>query len=444
MNTITKIIAVVLIAIVAASVGAYAYIQTSQAPTAQPTPSPTQPPSQTPATTLTPNPSQLPTSSPLATETTTPTNAPTPVQSSSPNPITSPTPTSTIAPTFTPTPTITPTPTTTPVSGRLIISSTTSLYETGFLDAVQTAFAAKYPSITVSFLSQGTGIAIQTAMRGDADMIMVHDPVQETTFLANGYGVNRKIIAYNFFVIVGPANDPANITGMAPLDALKQIKALGEQGNAVWVSRDDNSGTNSKEKALWKAANIDWNTIKTQPWYLRTGTGMTPTLQVTNEKNGYTLTDLGSYLNNFKQGNIQLKIVVQATKDLLNVYSVIADNPQNSNLTQTNFAAEMLFIQYMTSDEGQQMLANYGKATVGQSLFYPYVPLVTSGSNDTLLGWIQNYAFINGTECPPAYRYNAGNLYGTPLPSVAPPTIVNSTFAAVAIPEALGAKPPVQ
>ncbi|MFB3890174.1 MAG: substrate-binding domain-containing protein, partial [Candidatus Bathyarchaeia archaeon] len=317
----------------------------------------------------------------------------------------------------TPTPTPTPTPTATPLSGRLIISSTTSLYETGFLDAVQKAFQTKYPSLTVSFLSQGTGIAIQTAMRGDADMIMVHDPAQETTFLTNGYGVNRKIIAYNFFVIVGPPNDPAGVAGMGPLDAMKQIKALGDRGLATWVSRDDGSGTNSKEKNLWKAAGIDWNTIKNYFWYVRTGMGMTPTLQVANEKNAYTLTDLGSYLTNFQNGNIQLKIVVNPTKELLNVYSVIADNPQNANLTQTNFAASMAFIQYMVSDEGQQMLADYGKATVGQSLFYPYIPLLTSGSNATLLGWIQNYALINGTECPPAYRYNAGNLYSGPSPS---------------------------
>lgn len=258
-------------------------------------------------------------------------------------------------------------------------------------------------------------------------MIMVHDPTQETNFLTNGYGVNRKIIAYNFFVIVGPPNDPANVTGMSPIDALKQIKASGEQGQATWVSRDDSSGTNSKEKNLWKAAGIDWNTIKNQTWYVRTGTGMTPTLQVTNEKNAYTLTDLGSYLNNYNQGNIQLKIAVQASKDLLNVYSVIADNPLNANLTQTNFNASMLFIQYMVSNEGQQMLGNFGKDTVGQTLFNPYIPLLTSGSNATLVGWIQSYAFINGTECPIAYRYNAGNLYDSPLPSIANPPSNNIT-----------------
>lgn len=299
---------------------------------------------------------------------------------------------------------------------------------------MQTAFQAKYPWITLSFLSQGTGIAIQTAQRGDADMIMVHDPAQETNFLTNGYGVNRRIIAYNFFVIVGPANDPANVTGMSPIDALKQIKASGEQGQATWVSRDDSSGTNSKEKNLWKAAGIDWNTIKNQTWYVRTGTGMTPTLQVTNEKNACTLTDLGSYLNNYNQGNIQLKIVVQASKDLLNVYSVIADNPLNANLTQTNFNASMLFIQYMVSNEGQQMLGNFGKDTVGQTLFNPYIPLLTSGSNATLVGWIQSYAFINGTECPTAYRYNAGNLYDSPLPSIANPPSNNFIAAVTATP----------
>jgi tungstate transport system substrate-binding protein len=159
---------------------------------------------------------------------------------------------------------------------------------------------------------------------------------------------------------------------------------------------------------------------------------MTPTLQVTNEKNAYTLTDLGSYLNNYNQGNIQLKIVVQASKDLLNVYSVIADNPLNANLTQTNFNASMLFIQYMVSNEGQQMLGNFGKDTVGQTLFNPYIPLLTSGSNATLVGWIQSYAYINGTECPTAYRYNAGNLYDSPLPSIANPPSNNFITAVTA------------
>jgi tungstate transport system substrate-binding protein len=298
-----------------------------------------------------------------------------------------------------------------PSPTTLIVSSTTSLYETLVENQMKTLFQAKYPWITISFLSQGTGAAIQTAMRGDADMIMVHDPVQENTFMINGYGVNRKIMASNFFIIVGPQNDPAGVTGMAPLDALRQIKTLGEQGQAIWVSRGDGSGTHSKEKNLWAAAGINWTQIRTETsWFKETGDKMTATLLVANELNGYTLSDTASYLTNTKAGNIQMKIVVQAARELLNVYSLIVDNPLNANLTETNFAASMLFIQYMVSEEGQNLLANYGTSTFGAPLFSPFVPLVATGSNATLLSWIQSYAYLpaNATECASAYRYNAG------------------------------------
>jgi tungstate transport system substrate-binding protein len=299
----------------------------------------------------------------------------------------------------------------------LIVSSTTSLYETGVEnDAIKPAFQAKYPWITLNFLAQGTGAAIQTAMRGDADMIMVHDPAQESTFMSNGYGVNRKIIAYNFFIIVGPTNDPAGINGLAPIDALKKIYQLSTTATpAIWVSRGDGSGTNSKEKALWAAAGINWTQIRTQTaWYKETGQGMTATLVVANYFGGYTVTDTASYLTNTNAKNINMKVVVQAQKDLLNVYSVIVDNPLNPNLTSTHFDASMLFIQYMVSDEGQQLLANYGLSNFGQALFAPFVPLASNpASNATLLSWIKNYAYIpaNATECPAAYRYNAGTLY---------------------------------
>src|SRR5208337_1356272 len=106
---------------------------------------------------------------------------------------------------------------------RLIVSTTTSLYETGFLDVIKTNFEAKYPTMNVSFISQGTGFAIQTAMRGDADMVLVHDPSSEYRFLNGGYGVNRKILADNFFIIVGPLQDSAGIVGKSPADALRQI-----------------------------------------------------------------------------------------------------------------------------------------------------------------------------------------------------------------------------
>jgi tungstate transport system substrate-binding protein len=302
----------------------------------------------------------------------------------------------------------------TPSPTTLTVSSTTSLYETGVEDTMKTEFQTQFPWITINFLSQGTGAAIQTAMRGDADMIMVHAPSSELPFLTGGYGVNRKIIGSNFFIMVGPQNDPAGVTGMTPTAALQQIKTLGEQGNAIWVSRADASGTNTKEIALWKAAGINYTQISTETsWFKSTGQGMTATLLVANELGGYTLSDTASYLTNTKNGNIQMKIVVQATQDLLNVYSVIVDNPLNANLTQTHFAASMLFVYWLTANAGQNVLATYGTSTFGAPLFAPFVPLVSTGSNATLLSWIQSYAYIpsNATECPSTYRYDTGFLY---------------------------------
>ena len=302
----------------------------------------------------------------------------------------------------------------TPSHTTLTVSSTTSLYETGVEDTMKTAFQTQFPWITINFLSQGTGAAIQTAIRGDADMIMVHAPSSEQPFLTGGYGVNRKIIASNFFIMVGPQNDPAGIAGMTPVAALVQIKTLGEQGKAIWASRADASGTNTKEIALWKSAGINYTQISTETsWFKSTGQGMTATLLVANELGGYTLSDTASYLTNTKNGNIQMEVVVQATQDLLNVYSLIVDNPLNANLTQTNFAASMLFTYWLVSSAGQNVLATYGTSTFGAPLFAPFVPLVSTGSNATLLSWIQSYAYIpsNATECPSTYRYDAGSLY---------------------------------
>jgi tungstate transport system substrate-binding protein len=294
---------------------------------------------------------------------------------------------------------------------QIIVSTTTSLYETGFLDVVKTNFEAKYPGTNVSFISQGTGLAIQTAMRGDADMLLVHAPSSEYLFLNASYGVNRKILGYNFFIIVGPPQDPARISGMTVTDALKQIRAAGLNGAAVWVSRGDNSGTYTKEVSLWKSIGLDVKQLRTEKWYLEAGSGMTATLQLANEKRAYTLSDTGTYLQNFNSHNIDLVQIIEASKSLLNVYSAIADNPNNPNMTKTNFVGAMELIRYLVSDEGQQLFATYGVSNYGRPLFQPYIPLVKTQSNQTLLGWIKAYAFFQGSECPPQFRYQADDLY---------------------------------
>jgi tungstate transport system substrate-binding protein len=294
---------------------------------------------------------------------------------------------------------------------HLIVSTTTSLYETGLLDVLKTEFEKKYPSINVSFISQGTGLAIQTAMRGDADMILVHDPVRELTFLEEGYGVNRKVIAYNFFIIAGPDDDPANVEGLPPTEAFVKIKESGEQNSVLWVSRGDDSGTHTKEKRIWKAAGLDAEDLNKENWYIEAGSGMTATLKLANEKGAYILVDLGSYLNNYVTRNIELEIIVDAGKDTLNVYSAIANNPRKNEVAGSNFEASMKFIDFLVSDDVQEIFSEFGKEKFGKPLFNPYVELMKSKSNPEMVQWIRELAYFGGIECPREYRYQANELY---------------------------------
>jgi tungstate transport system substrate-binding protein len=294
-------------------------------------------------------------------------------------------------------------------SDQLIVSTTTSLYETGLLDNLKQRFEQTHPSFNVSFISQGTGKAIATAQRGDADMILVHDPVKERIFLEDGYGVNRKIIAYNFFIIVGPDLDPAGAKGKTPIEALTLISQAGEDGTALWVSRGDESGTHAKEQRLWVAAGLNYSEIRTGSWYFEAGTGMTATLQLTDQKEAYTLCDLGSYLSNFANGNIQLAKIVEAGKDTLNVYAAIACNPQT--ITHAKFDASMAFIEFLISNDIQDLFQDFGVSDYGEALFKPWISILTSGQDPDLLQWVEDYAYFEGTECPALYRYNAGGLY---------------------------------
>ena len=417
----TYIIIAAIIVIVIIIGGVFAYISLS-----------------TPASTPNPTPTPTPTLSPTASPTSTPSTSPTPIPSTTP----SSTPTSAPSSTSTPTPSAT----------TLNVATTTSLHDTGLEDTgingdttgtIKAAFEAKYPWITVNFVALGTGAAIARAEAGDADMILVHSPSQELAFLNGGYGVDRKIIAYNFFTIVGPANDPAGIKGMTNVtQALIQLYTAAQTNSQVqWVTRNDASGTATAEQNLWKAAGYtNFNSLLAQTsWFHATGQGMGASLLVANNGIGggspaYILSDMGTYLAYSKDGNIpQLTIEIQNQKALLNVYSAIIDNFQNGVLSNTHFYAAQTFINYLVSSEGQQLIANFGTSTYNQQLFVPFVPLASgTAPNATLLGWIQSYAYMSyntatnsaiisasGTECPTQFRSYAGDMYSPSYDTVA-------------------------
>jgi len=295
---------------------------------------------------------------------------------------------------------------------RLIVSTTTSLYDTGLLNYIEKNFESKYP-IDITFIALGTGAAIETAKRGDADLILVHSPKLEKSFLEEGYGVSRKIIAYNFFIIVGPESDPAGIKGLNATEALRRIAVYGNEHptEKVWVSRFDNSGTHNKEQSLWEAAGFDYAEISEKSWYVRAYAGMGQTLLMAEELlargfSVYTLADKGTYLKYSKYGRVTLTELVSESKDLLNVYSAIAVN--QTKCPDVNFEDAITFIKFLISEEGQQLIEDYGKEEYGQSLFYGAVQPLTQHQDSQITQWIKDYAFIkdgtNSYECPPKYR----------------------------------------
>ncbi len=229
------------------------------------------------------------------------------------------------------------------------------------------------------------------------DCSLVHAPSLEKEFLESGNGVNRKIIAYNYFAIVGPENDPAGIKGMEPLEALQKIADTG----ATFLSRDDNSGTNTKELELWKAIGYTRDMLLNHSSYKTTGQGMGATLVMADELGGYTLADMGTYLKYFSDERIELVVLVEGGKELMNVYSAIAVNPEKH--PNVNFNGAMKFIDYLCSDETQMLIGNYGKSEYGRSLFYPARSLIEEKSEKEY-GWIRDLAFFEGMECPEEYK----------------------------------------
>lgn len=256
-----------------------------------------------------------------------------------------------------------------PDKSKLRISTTTSLEDTGLLKELEAAFERKYPGVDVHVISGGTGIAIQYGERGDVDLMLVHDKARETKFVNEGFGTNRTEFGFNYFWIVGPANDPAGIKDLNATEAFKKIAEEGKVNPQVkFVSRGDDSGTHAREKKIWNASGIDINKTK-GPWYIESGKGMGDTLIIANEKNAYTISDSGTFLSFSKDGKIKLVPLVTTGKDLLNVYTAIPINPQKH--PKTNVEAANNFVNFMASPEGQEIIGNFGKAKFGEPLFTP-------------------------------------------------------------------------
>jgi tungstate transport system substrate-binding protein len=252
-----------------------------------------------------------------------------------------------------------------PPKPRLRVATTTSLYDTGLWSYLEPMFEKEY-NVELDILSLGSGAAFEYAKRGDVDVLTIHDKPNEETFIAEGYGVQRVPFAYNYFLIVGPAADPAGIKGLSPEDAFKKLM---ETGKGTFVSRGDGSGTHSKEKTIWKAAGYDYEAVrKAGAWYVEGGKGMGPTLQMASEKQAYTLTDMGTYLS--YKSKLELVPIVDKGSILLNVYSVIAVNPDKVT-TVKNLEMANNLISFLTSAEIQKLIGNYGVKEYGLRLFTP-------------------------------------------------------------------------
>jgi tungstate transport system substrate-binding protein len=252
-----------------------------------------------------------------------------------------------------------------PTQKNVILSTTTSTQDSGLLGVLVPLFE-KQTGYSVKTVSVGTGQALALAAKGDADVALVHAPSLEKQYVAEGKLLNRRLVMYNDFVIIGPKEDPAKVrSSKSASGALKAI----EQAKVSFVSRGDSSGTHILEKSLWKAAGIE----PKGSWYMEARQGMGATLGIANERNAYTITDRGTYLalrNGVSplRNRVSLRILIEGDRALLNIYSVVEVNPANG--PRINSVGGKAFADFMVAPETQNVIRNFGKK-FGQSLFIP-------------------------------------------------------------------------
>lgn len=242
----------------------------------------------------------------------------------------------------------------------ILLVSTTSTQDSGLLDVLLPAFTAQ-TGYNVQLVAVGSGQALKIGEQGNADVILLHSPDAEKEFVANGFGIDRRLVMHNDFVIVGPPSDPAALRTQPTLDSV--FKAI-FASTSTFVSRGDESGTHVKELTLWKNAGLD---PAGKDWYLETGQGQGATLSIASEKSGYAITDRGTFLA--YKSNVDLEILFEGDPLLLNVYHVITVSPEK--WSNVNLAGAKAFADFVTSPEGQKIIGEFGVEQYGEPLFFP-------------------------------------------------------------------------
>ena len=245
--------------------------------------------------------------------------------------------------------------------GVLVLATTTSVNDSGLMEYLRPTMEAEC-GFTMEILSQGTGAAIETAKNGDADVLLVHSKTAEEAFISEGYGESRVPFMYNYFVIVGPAEDPAAIKALDGVEPASAAFAAIATAEAPFASRGDNSGTNNKELKIWDAAAI----APEGDWYNSLGQGMGNTLTAASEMQAYTLSDKATYLA--MKENLELEILFETADDLKNTYSMIPLSDEK--YADRNLAAADKFIEWMQSETASALIAEYGIEQYGQALFF--------------------------------------------------------------------------
>ena len=243
----------------------------------------------------------------------------------------------------------------------IILSTTTSTEDSGLLDYLLPKFKDE-TGIEVKVIAVGTGKALQMGKDGEADILLVHAKESEEEFVAEGHGLERHDVMYNDFILVGPEDDPLNLKSDYPNDILEGLKTL-EETETEFVSRGDDSGTHKKELSIWKEAGIE----PEGDWYISAGAGMGDVLKIADEKKAYTITDRATYLS--MKDNLDLEIIIEGDENLFNQYGIIPVNPDKSE--QINAEGAEKFMNWILSDEVQELIGEFGVEEYGMALFIP-------------------------------------------------------------------------